>query len=273
MHHSTLYMESLHGRSTQSESFSWKKFKGDVTCVFVKRHVETDYHLFFGCEWSRTLWYGSNISLRADAKEEKDIRCWLDDFISWERDKDLQASSIYGLCMMHEIWKARNKLKFERNRSSFQELYTIVNQTVKRITEAYTAENNPSPNGQDLRHDVLDDESFVKYKNGLIAKKLEKDPSLSYETDHLFVDKSRISASVSFEQVGIMAEENKNKKFDSDSGYQTSWCVVGESALFGWEIQSPMGVASVEFIDQREPLTVGGLQRIVAATRVGKATD
>ncbi|KAF9622726.1 hypothetical protein IFM89_032906 [Coptis chinensis] len=111
-----------------------KKFKGDVSCVFCERHVEADYHLFFGYEWSRTLWYGSNISLRVDAKKEKDIRCWLDDFIRWERDKDLHASSTYGLCMMHEIWKARNKLKFERKRSSFQELYTIVNQTVRRFT-------------------------------------------------------------------------------------------------------------------------------------------
>ncbi|KAF9620154.1 hypothetical protein IFM89_010813 [Coptis chinensis] len=38
--------------------------------------------------------------------------------------------------------------------------------------------------------DVLDDESFVKYKNGLIAKKLEKDPShFGYETRSSFVDK------------------------------------------------------------------------------------
>ncbi|KAF9620901.1 hypothetical protein IFM89_015298 [Coptis chinensis] len=39
--------------------------------------------------------------------------------------------------------------------------------------------------------DVLDDESFVKYKNGLIAKKLEKDPS-AMKPDHLFVDKRPI---------------------------------------------------------------------------------
>ncbi|KAF9594541.1 hypothetical protein IFM89_033511 [Coptis chinensis] len=41
-------------------------------------------------------------------------------------------------------------------------------------------------NGVEGLLDVLDDESFEKYKNGLIAKKLEKDPSLSYETDHLW---------------------------------------------------------------------------------------
>ncbi|KAF9620784.1 hypothetical protein IFM89_014619 [Coptis chinensis] len=46
-----------------------------------------------------------------------------------------------------------------------------------------------------LDKDVLDDKSFEKYKNGLIANKLEKDPSLSYETDHLWgqiVDKSNL---------------------------------------------------------------------------------
>lgn len=32
----------------------------------------------------------------------------------------------------------------------------------------------------------LDDESFENYRSGLIAKKLEKDPSLTYETNHLW---------------------------------------------------------------------------------------
>ncbi|KAF9595544.1 hypothetical protein IFM89_000632 [Coptis chinensis] len=41
-------------------------------------------------------------------------------------------------------------------------------------------------NGVEGLLDVLDDESFEKYKNGLIAKKLEKDPSLSYETVAIF---------------------------------------------------------------------------------------
>lgn len=35
-----------------------------------------------------------------------------------------------------------------------------------------------------LSQDGLDDESFENHRTGLIAEKLEKDPSLSYETGH-----------------------------------------------------------------------------------------
>ncbi|KAK1270924.1 Zinc-metallopeptidase, peroxisomal [Acorus gramineus] len=62
-------------------------------------------------------------------------------------------------------------------------------------------------NGLQELLDGLDNESFEKYRNGLISEKLEKDPSLSYETSnhwHQIVDKRYL-----FDMAKIEAEELK----------------------------------------------------------------
>ncbi|MQL76025.1 hypothetical protein Taro_008407 [Colocasia esculenta] len=68
--------------------------------------------------------------------------------------------------------------------------------------------------------DKLDDESFENHKHGLIAEKLEKDPSLSYETGRYWnqiVDKR-----YSFDMSKLEAEELKNvQKSDVVEWYNT----------------------------------------------------
>ncbi|KAF6174379.1 hypothetical protein GIB67_027850 [Kingdonia uniflora] len=72
---------------------------------------------------------------------------------------------------------------------------------------------------QELLHE-LDDESFENHKNGLISNKLEKDPSLAHETNHLWgqiVDKRYL-----FDMSAKEAEELKNiTKSDVIEWYNT----------------------------------------------------
>ncbi|XP_058075334.1 nardilysin-like isoform X3 [Magnolia sinica] len=68
--------------------------------------------------------------------------------------------------------------------------------------------------------DGIDDESFENYRSGLIAKKLEKDPSLTYETSHHWnqiVDKRYL-----FDMSKLEAEELKHiQKSDLVDWYNT----------------------------------------------------
>ncbi|PIA59677.1 hypothetical protein AQUCO_00400519v1 [Aquilegia coerulea] len=69
--------------------------------------------------------------------------------------------------------------------------------------------------------DELDNESFENYRNGLIAKKLEKDPSLSYETNHLWgqiVDK-RYMFDMSEKEAEVLKSICKNDVMDLYNTY------------------------------------------------------
>lgn len=106
----------------------------DLTCAFCQAPLETQQHLFFECTFSNSVW--------------TDIRCWigihramstLDSALKWLKkeakgtSKRAKAKKVALASCVHNIWAARNRLIFEKEKPKPSSLVRKVKEDVFRF--------------------------------------------------------------------------------------------------------------------------------------------
>ncbi|KAF9622742.1 hypothetical protein IFM89_032922, partial [Coptis chinensis] len=114
-----------------------------VKLIWKLRHLESDYHLFFECEWIKAVWFASIVSLKVADHIYTDCRQWIELFISWmEADcDDLNRRGLFCLCFLYEIWKHRNYVKFERGVLNMRTIWHNSNSSWITNLEAFRSDD------------------------------------------------------------------------------------------------------------------------------------
>ncbi|KAF9592595.1 hypothetical protein IFM89_016046 [Coptis chinensis] len=98
-----------------------KNMKGDFSCPFCNREMETAEHLFFTCDWTRAVWFCSQVGLRINTTQQPHgLRNRIELYLSWctSKDRDQCMAGTHIMYLLHYIWRARNELKFDKRNAN-----------------------------------------------------------------------------------------------------------------------------------------------------------
>jgi ribonuclease HI len=79
-------------------------------CPRCNSKIESIDHIFKDCEWSRRVWFASQLSINFNYQSNKNFRDWLHEMFAKAKSETIETIS--SLC--YHIWKARNMLVFQQ---------------------------------------------------------------------------------------------------------------------------------------------------------------
>ena len=120
-----------HALSTRNRAARFSS-KIDNTCKFCGS-LETDFHLFFQCNFSRAVWFYAHPSLRIDMLPYEDDRVQgtLQLLLQNNFSHDLLQKMLTRLWY---LWKARNDFRFNNKQWSIQKIWHEINADIQSST-------------------------------------------------------------------------------------------------------------------------------------------
>lgn len=96
----------LHGILAVKDGLRRRNLSNDVSCSLCGEMAETIDHLFLGCPFAKTLWCKSRLGISAGNGERGSVAQW---FNCWLADKSSESVICQYVCILWEIWCARNR--------------------------------------------------------------------------------------------------------------------------------------------------------------------
>lgn len=92
-----------------------KKISQSIICPICKRDEETLEHAFLLCDWTRPVWFASQLQISIDRNRITTLQQWLEGWFNQLQNRpDFKDYGIMVLsCTLWGIWKSRNSVCFE----------------------------------------------------------------------------------------------------------------------------------------------------------------
>ncbi|KAF5194037.1 Ribonuclease h-like superfamily protein [Thalictrum thalictroides] len=120
---------------------------GDLRCTWCNDSQESHDHVLFGCEWVKKVWFFSPVNLVVQDRAGWTWSQWFHQVVAW-CDYDIKTRTFnlsFCLFLLNELWKHRNKIKFEdcgvKNPQKLK-----AEELVKAITEEEVQPQDHGPN-------------------------------------------------------------------------------------------------------------------------------
>ncbi|KAF9605800.1 hypothetical protein IFM89_018527 [Coptis chinensis] len=136
-------------------------------CCFCDSTSEELIHTFFTCEWTRSLWFRSQLNLRTD-DPNLNIEMWHLLLMKLEQlDPGGDQSSVsYFIAMLDVIWQVRNKWRFENTTSTHESILAQVAALSKTWQTAFSEEDPIST--MPLHVNVIKDVAWINPPPGWV---------------------------------------------------------------------------------------------------------
>lgn len=116
---------------------------GIFQCPFCDYLGESTDHIFRGCDFSKSIWFGIPLSLRMDCIREGDIIEWLEVQCSSCLSKGEEGVLLlkWIFTTLNMIWEARNDMLWRGLRLSPLEVVQKIMTTVGKMNEAFAKDS------------------------------------------------------------------------------------------------------------------------------------